>query len=96
MGRRRNSIAASRNCGSLPSWEEAEGKRSSISFRANSNASLAIWVRSLPGLSCESISFQASWLVFSSLAYMFQGRQQFAALAELLVHLPAVVAEVRE
>ena len=63
-----NAIASSRDSGSLSSGGDAEGKRSSSSLRAISSASLAIWLGSLPGLAWERRSFQASWLVFSSLA----------------------------
>ena len=53
---------------SLSFCGDSEGKRSSSSLRAISIASEEIWLGSLPGLICDSSSFQPSWLVFSSLA----------------------------
>ena len=93
VGLRMNAIAASRESASLSSGGDAEGKRSSSSLRAISSASLAIWLWSLPGLSWPSVSFQASWLVFSSLAYSLQCREQLPVLPELLVHLRSLLQE---
>ena len=87
MGLRTNSIAASRTCASLPFREDAEGKRSSISFRAISMASLAIWLRSLPGLICSEHFLPGFVAGLQLPGVEFQCRQELAALAELVVHL---------
>ena len=65
-----NAIAPSRDRASWSSCGDSAGKRSSISLRAISIASLAIWLWSLPGFAWDRTSFQSSWLAFSSFAHV--------------------------